>query len=211
MCWKASSWVGDIGIVTTIFHNSALPSQSISGVPPFVSADVGVVARAVDEISVEFPTTREEYATENQVYPATGLVLGSYRIFSKTLIDKVSDLDGRKVAGAGINLRYLEGIKGVAGVRGSLVVFVNADVLSRNRLNAPFKDIFEVVQFSPVMIEFVQLPDVIRVDRLTRSDGFLMVLNGAWPLLGARCRGWRSSHLHFIVTATGYRTLKKTA
>ncbi len=31
--------LGDIGIVTTIFHNSKLPSQAISAVTPFVAAD----------------------------------------------------------------------------------------------------------------------------------------------------------------------------
>lgn len=31
--------LGDIGIVTTIFHNSKLPSQAISAVTPFVAPD----------------------------------------------------------------------------------------------------------------------------------------------------------------------------
>lgn len=65
-----------------------------------------------------------------------------------------------------------------------LVVFVNGDVLARNLFNAPFAGIFEAVQFSLVLIVFMQLPDVIRVNRLTRSDGFLMVLNGMFPRLG---------------------------
>ncbi len=95
--------LGDIGIVTTIFHNSALPSQAISGVTPFVSADAHVVARAVDEIATEFPSTLEEYAAENQVYLATAVVLDTYQVFSKTPISSVSDLEGLKVAGAGIN------------------------------------------------------------------------------------------------------------
>lgn len=44
--------LGDFGIVTTIFHNSKLPSLAISAVTPFVAAD----ARALDEIAKEFPT-----------------------------------------------------------------------------------------------------------------------------------------------------------
>lgn len=147
--------LGDIGIVTTIFHNSALPSQAISGVTPFVSADARVVARAVDEISVEFPTTREEYAAENQVYLATGVVLDSYQIFSKTPIDKVSDLEGRKVAGAGINLRYLEGIKGTAGVRGSLTDFYNmlqTGVVDAAMLWPEAANTFKIHEVAPYML-----------------------------------------------------------
>lgn len=57
-----------------------------------------------------------------------------------------------------------------------LVVVVNGDSLSRNLFNAPFLGIVEAVQFSLVLIVFMQLPDVVRVNRLTRSDGFLAVL-----------------------------------
>ena len=77
--------LGDIGIVTTIFHNSALPSQGISAVTPFVSTDARVVAKAVDEIAKEFPQMAAELAAENQVYllrialaELTGYVAGLY-------------------------------------------------------------------------------------------------------------------------------------
>ncbi|MEQ9328331.1 MAG: hypothetical protein RJQ21_13670, partial [Rhodospirillales bacterium] len=110
--------LGDIGIVTTIFHNSALPSQGISAVTPMVSSDARIVARAVDEIAREFPQMQKEFDAENQVYLATGVVLDSYQIFSKTPINSLKDMQGLKVAGAGYNLRYLEGLKDAAGVRG---------------------------------------------------------------------------------------------
>ena len=34
-----------------------------------------------------------------------------------------------------------------------------------------------------VLIVFLQLPDVVRVNRLTRSDGFLLVAGGRYPAL----------------------------
>lgn len=117
--------LGDIGIVTTIFHNSALPSQGISAVTPFVSSDARVVAAAVDEIAREFPQMNAELASENQVYLATGVVLDTYQVFSRTPINSLSDMEGMKIAGAGYNLRYLEGIPGAAGVRGGLPDFYN--------------------------------------------------------------------------------------
>jgi TRAP-type C4-dicarboxylate transport system substrate-binding protein len=117
--------LGDIGIVTTIFHNSALPSQGLSAVTPFISSDARVVAKAVDEIAKEFPQMAAELADENQVYLATGVVLDTYQMFSKTPISSLKDLEGKKVAGAGYNLRYLEGINGAAGVRGGLPTFYN--------------------------------------------------------------------------------------
>ncbi len=117
--------LGDIGIVTTIFHNSKLPSQGISAVTPFVSSDARVVAKAVDEIAREFPQLKAELEAENQVYLATGVVLDTYQLFSREPINSMADLKGKKIAGAGYNLRYLEGIEGAAGVRGGLPDFYN--------------------------------------------------------------------------------------
>lgn len=117
--------LGDIGIVTTIFHSSKLPSQGISGATPFVASDARAVATAVDEIAREFPAMNNEFKAQNQVYLATGVVLDSYQVFCSDPVSSVSDLEGRKIAGAGLNLRYLEGIPGAAGVRGGLTDFYN--------------------------------------------------------------------------------------
>ena len=61
-----------------------------------------------------------EFEAENQIRLATGVVLDTYQIFSREPISGLSDLEGKKIAGAGYNLRYLEGIPGAAGVRGGL-------------------------------------------------------------------------------------------
>jgi len=117
--------LGDIGIVTTIFHSSKLPSQGISGATPFVASDARAVAKAVDEIAREFPVMQNEFAAQNQVYLATGVVLDTYQVFCSDPVESVADLEGRKIAGAGLNLRYLEGIKDATGVRGGLTDFYN--------------------------------------------------------------------------------------
>jgi TRAP-type mannitol/chloroaromatic compound transport system permease small subunit len=69
-----------------------------------------------------------------------------------------------------------------------LVVVVNYDVLARGLFNMPFRGAVEVVQFSMVLIVFLQLPDVIRVDRLTRSDGLLFLIGARRPRLAAALR-----------------------
>jgi TRAP-type C4-dicarboxylate transport system permease small subunit len=75
-----------------------------------------------------------------------------------------------------------------ANVIGTLVVLglvgvVNFDVVARGAFNAPFLGTVEVVQFSMVLIVFLQLPDVVRVNRLTRSDGFLVIIGKRYPRL----------------------------
>lgn len=148
--------LGDIGIVTTIFHNSKLPSQGISAVTPFVSADARIVAKAVDEIAREFPQMANELAAENQVYLATGVVLDTYQVFSKTPINSLDDMKGMKVAGAGYNLRYLEGIEGAAGVRGGLPNFYNmiqTGVVDAAMLWPEAAGTFKIAEVAPYMLK----------------------------------------------------------
>lgn len=70
----------------------------------------------------------------------------------------------------------------------ALVVVLNVDVVLRGVFSAPLKGTYEIVQFSVVLIVFLQLADVVRVDRLTRSDGFLNLLHGRRPGLTANLR-----------------------
>ena len=148
--------LGDIGIVTTIFHSSALPSQGISAVTPFVSSDARVVAQAVDEIAREFTQMQAELAAENQVYLATGVVLDTYQVFSTQPISSLSDLEGMKIAGAGYNLRYLEGIPGAAGVRGGLPDFYNmlqTGVVEAAMLWPEAAETFKIAEVAPYMLQ----------------------------------------------------------
>ncbi len=80
------------------------------------------------------------------------------------------------------------GVAIAANAVGTLVVLalvgvVSFDIVARGLFNAPFLGAVEVVQFSMVLIVFLQLPDVVRVNRLTRSDGFLTVIGPRYPRL----------------------------
>ena len=147
--------LGDIGIVTTIFHNSKLPSQAISAVTPFVAPDARAVAKAVDKIAKEYPAMQAEFDAQNQVYLATGVVLDTYQIFSKTAVSSLADVEGGKVAGAGMNLRYLEGIEGAAGVRGGLTDFYNmlqTGLVDHAMLWPEAAKTFKIAEVAPYML-----------------------------------------------------------
>lgn len=148
--------LGDIGIVTTIFHSSKLPSQGIAGSTPFVSSDARAVAKAVDEIAREFPAMNNEFKAQNQVYLATGVVLDTYQVFCSSEVSSVADLQGKKIAGAGINLRYLEGIEGAAGVRGGLTDFYNmlqTGLVDCAMLWPEAASTFKIAEVAPYMLE----------------------------------------------------------
>jgi TRAP-type C4-dicarboxylate transport system substrate-binding protein len=114
--------LGDIGVVTTVFHHDKVPLQAIAYVTPFVSTDPGLVARTVDELADKYPAMKEAWADYNQVYLTNMVVFDSYQVFSKDPITKLGDFDGLKINGAGTNLRTLQSL-GAAGVGGSLVTY----------------------------------------------------------------------------------------
>ena len=116
--------LGDIGVVTTVFHASKVPLQLITYQTPFVSLDPVKMGKAVDAIAAKYPSFRQAFERRNQIYLTTGCVLDSYQVYSKTPIKSPKDLKGVKLAGAGANLRYFDGM-GVVGVKGSLVKYYN--------------------------------------------------------------------------------------
>ena len=62
-----------------------------------------------------------------------------------------------------------------------LVIVMNIDVVARGVFHSPFLGVVEIVIFSMILIVFLQLPDVVRVNRLTRSDGFLILIRDSHP------------------------------
>ena len=148
--------LGDIGIVTTIFHSSKLPSQAIAAITPFIAPDARVVAKAVDEIAKEFPTMQKEFAKQNQVYLATGVVLDTYQLFSNQEVNSLKDIEGGKVAGAGMNMRYVEGIDGAVGVRGGLTDFysmLQTGLVDHAMLWPEAAKTFKIAEVAPSMLK----------------------------------------------------------
>jgi len=76
-----------------------------------------------------------------------------------------------------------------ANVLGALVVLlvvvvINADVFMRTVFTAPIRGVVEIVEISIVAIVFLQLPDLVRIGRLTRSDAFLEGMTTYRPKIG---------------------------
>lgn len=62
-----------------------------------------------------------------------------------------------------------------------LVLAMNADVIARGIFHNPLHGVVELVIFALILIVFMQLPDVVERNRLTRSDGFLLLLADIKP------------------------------
>ena len=116
--------LGDIGVVTTVFHADKVPLQMVAYATPFVTTNPTLVSRTVDELAEKHPEFKAAFDKFNQVYLTNMAVLDTYQIFSKEPIRSLEDFKGVKVGSAGLNLRWLEGF-GATGVGGSLVTYYN--------------------------------------------------------------------------------------
>ncbi len=116
--------LGDIGVVTTVFHSDKVPMQMVAYATPFVTNDPVLVSKTVDGLADEIPAFKGTFDKFNLHYLTSVAVFDTYQIFSKEPISSLEDLRGLKIGSAGLNLRWLEGF-GAAGVAGSLVSYYN--------------------------------------------------------------------------------------
>ncbi len=116
--------LGDIGVVTSVFHQDKVPMQAIAYVAPFVTANPVLLSRTVDELAEQFPEMKKAWLKYNQVLLTSFSVIDSYQMFFREKVTKLEDFKGKKIAGAGINMRYLTGT-GATPVIGSMVHYYN--------------------------------------------------------------------------------------
>ena len=116
--------LADIGIVTTPFHPDKVPFYNLSYVTPLVSADIGLVARTVSELAERYPQIKQGWSDYNQVYLTTAGSIDTYQLLMSRPHTSLDAYRGQRIAGVGLNLRYLEGL-GAAGVTSNLGDFYN--------------------------------------------------------------------------------------
>lgn len=117
--------LADIGIVQTVFHPDRLRVYDIAYATPFVSSDIELISRTVNDLAAKFPEMQEVWADNNQVMLTALAAVDNYQLLLDGDFDGPQSLAGKKVGGAGMNLRYLEGV-GATGVSSTLADFYNA-------------------------------------------------------------------------------------
>jgi TRAP-type C4-dicarboxylate transport system substrate-binding protein len=116
--------LGDIGVVTTVFHGDKVPLQMIAYATPFVSTDPALVSKTVDALVNKYSEFRDAWKKYNQVYLTNLAVLDTYQMFYKNKVENTGDFKGLKVGVAGMNALWLKGL-GSASVGGSYLTYYN--------------------------------------------------------------------------------------
>lgn len=116
--------LGDIGVVTTVFHSSKLPLNNLPYYTPFASRDPVLVSKVMDELMDKFPAFQKQFDDQNQVVLTNYSSIDNYGVFTKKKITKMEEVNGLKLNAAGPNALYVKPLGGV-GVLGSLLTYAN--------------------------------------------------------------------------------------
>lgn len=114
--------IGQIGLIVTAFHTDKVPLSSVSYVTPFVSVDLALTSRINDELTFAIPEMKAGWENFDLEFLGHMGSIKSYNVLSTDPIDSLDDFEGIKVSGAGLNLRWLEGL-GATGVPTALPNF----------------------------------------------------------------------------------------
>jgi len=112
--------LGDIGVVTHIFHPDKVPLYGISFNTPFSTVDPMVVTKTIDKLVAKFPAFKDGWKKYNQITLTNGITLDTYQLFLKKPIKSMADLKGLKIMAGGDNKKFLKGW-GATPVGGSLM------------------------------------------------------------------------------------------
>lgn len=117
--------LAEIGIIVYPLGADKLPAHNITFYTPFVTSNIVLAAKAVDELAAEFPKMGRALDQFNQsIICSTGTV-DSYQFLSRKPINTVADLKGMKIGGAGPNLQWIEGF-GAVGVTTNMSIAYNS-------------------------------------------------------------------------------------
>jgi len=114
--------IGNIGLVVTAFHTDKVPLSSVSYVTPFVTVDLALTSEVNDALTFSIPEMKQGWENFNLEFLGHMGAIKSYNVLSKEPIESLEDFEGIKVSGAGLNLRWLEGL-GSTGVPTALPKF----------------------------------------------------------------------------------------
>lgn len=108
----------DVGMVAYPFEPTKLMLHGMTFRIPFQSPDPVQVAKVALELYDEFPQFKEEFEKYNQKFLGVA-VTDCYNLFTTFPVESVDDLNGKRIAGAGANLKWIENT-GAIGVQSNL-------------------------------------------------------------------------------------------
>lgn len=115
--------ISDLGVVATIFEAGKFPLQQVTLQVPFATPDMKTVTRIATDLHARIPELAETWSKQNLVLLGVFCV-DDYALVSKTPVQSLADLNGKKVFVPGPVASWLQNTGAVA-VSGNLNTYYN--------------------------------------------------------------------------------------
>jgi len=115
--------ISDMGMVNTLFHMGDMPLQNIGYLTPFGATDPEMVCDVMDETHKAVPEMEAAWTKHNLVRLVSHCY-EDYGMVSKFPIQRLEDMDGRKIGGAGPASTWIKGT-GASSVNGNFATYYN--------------------------------------------------------------------------------------
>lgn len=116
--------LADIGVVQTVFHPDRLRVYDIAYATPFVSTDIDLISKTVNDLAGVYPEMQRVWTENGQKMLVALAAVDNYQIMMRGEFTGPASLQGKKIGGAGMALRYIESV-GATGVSSNLADYYN--------------------------------------------------------------------------------------
>jgi TRAP-type C4-dicarboxylate transport system substrate-binding protein len=111
----------DVGMVGTVWENSAMPLQNVTYFTPFATTNHELLIEIFDKLNATVPALRDSWAAQNMV-PLSSLITDSYDIYANFPIRTLADLQNKKINAPGTSANWLRDT-GATPVDGALTTY----------------------------------------------------------------------------------------
>lgn len=111
----------DIGMVGTVWENSAMPLQNVTYFTPFATTNHEMLIEIFDKLNTTLPALRDSWASQNMV-PLSSLITDSYDIYANFPIANMASLQNRRINAPGTSANWLRET-GATPVDGALTTY----------------------------------------------------------------------------------------
>jgi len=116
--------LAEIGICQSLFDPAKLAVQNVTYYTPFVSDDPREVSEMMDALHKNDARMTDAYTQNGVVYLGGPVGIDDYLLMSNFPVNRLADLNGKKIAAPGPAINWLTGT-GAVGVSGNLTTYYN--------------------------------------------------------------------------------------
>lgn len=111
----------DVGMVGTLWENSAMPLQNVTYFTPFATTNHEMLIEIFDKLNTTVPALRDSWTAQNMV-PLSSLITDSYDIYATFPVQTLQSLKNRRINAPGTSANWLRDT-GATPVDGALTTY----------------------------------------------------------------------------------------